>query len=68
MNAILLFLIIFMTGCSNKTTSNEPDEKVDNPVTRYADGLHQGVNKAEDAAAKANEKIMEMDKRASEIE
>ena len=67
MKAILIFLALFVTGCTKSGNSGKV-EKADNAATRYAEGLHQGVNKAENVADKANQKIAEYNKTVESAE
>jgi hypothetical protein len=57
MSKIALFVTLLVTTSCRKPA--EKTEVVDNPATRYVDGLHQDVNKARDAADIANKKISE---------
>jgi hypothetical protein len=59
MAIVLLFLGLFVTGCQNRPQSKAPEPVVDNPATRYVEGLHGDVRKAEAASEVANKRISE---------
>ncbi len=62
MPIVILFLTLFMTACGSSRRAPEETAKPDNAATRYAEGLHQGVNRAEQAADVANQRIAEFNK------